>query len=171
MDSKPKGKLVGQEGKRRDQVSGDILGVWRTDIIENRSPDHEYEFVHEDKVRDKLRPTYVTLKNFRTGESETHKIPAWEVVQSELSPEAAGGYRPDEGKPVDTVLRHGPYVCMRLHKDHWNLLQRAQGQRADAYDHMSRSGASRDFNESGQEGRSVGDKPYIRVKEQPLQRI
>jgi hypothetical protein len=171
MDANTDGKLVGRKGKARAPITGDVVGAWKTDIIDNRDPDAEYQFFHEDQVRDKLRSSFVVLKDFRTGEVERHTISPWTIVHRDTGAEEAAGWRPDEGKPLDTVLRHGPMVCLKIDRKSWDLLQRAAGQRADAYDVLSKRGTSRDFNQGGDEHAAGGDKPYVRVTEQPLKRI
>lgn len=147
------------------------MGLWKTDIIKDRDPDFEYHFFTEEQAREKLYPTQVALKNFEDGTVEVHDIPAWIMVQRETGPEVAAGFRPDEGKPIDTVLRHGSMICMKLPKASWDILQRQQGQRADAYDVLCNRGTRKDFDRDANEHAARGGKAYVRMTEQPLQRI
>jgi hypothetical protein len=167
----PEGKLVGRKGRAKQQASSDVVGNWKTDIIDNRDPDREYQFFHDEQVRDRLRPTFVVLKDYATGQETKHHVSAWQLVHRETGHESAAGYRPDEGKPVDTVLRHGPMVCLSIDRASWDILQKAQGQRADAYEALSNRGTEKDFNQEGREGSASRGKPYVRITEQPLQRI
>jgi hypothetical protein len=169
LDS-PEGKLVGRKGKARQPAPSDVMGLWKTDIIKDRDPDFEYHFFTEEQVRERLYPTQIALRNFETGETQVHDIPAWTLVQRETGPEVAAGFRPDEGKAIDTVLRHGS-MCMKIHRSYWDIMQKAQGQRADAYDVLSRRGAKKDYDQTGAEHAPGGSRPWVRVTEQPLQRV
>lgn len=146
-------KLVGRRGKRRDADSAPLINNWQTDVILNKEPGWRYDFFLESEVPFKLHPTRVQVVDWDTGETEVHDIPGWKVVQRETGPEEAAGWRPDEGKPIDTVLRHGngvcSHVCMRLPEDKWIILQRAQEHRADAYEERLRGGSVQDINGAG----------------------
>lgn len=165
-------KLVGRPGKRRDQGSKPVVTNWQTDIIDNRDPDFAYQFFREDEVRDKLRPTRVAVTDFETGETEVHDIPGWQVCQRDTGPEALAGFRPDEGKPLDTVLRHGSHVAMKLPRAAWEILQRVQEQRADAYETRLKGGHREEYDLDGNQTRmAAGQQAAVRVIEKPLQRI
>jgi hypothetical protein len=165
------GTLVGRKGTAKQQVSSDVLGGWKTDIIRNRDPNFEYHFFTEDQVRERLYPTQIGLKDFESGEWVVHDIPAWTLVQRETGPEVAAGFRPDEGKPIDTALRHGKFICMKIPREAWDIMQKQSTQRADGYDVLCNNGTSKDFAPDGTEGPARSKKPHIRVTEQPLQRI
>ena len=145
--------VVGRKGKRRDQDDKPVGGTWGTDLIGDRDPDFTYQFFREDEVRDKMRPVRVMLTHYKVGKEDAqtaHTLPGWEIVRRSDGPEELQGWRPDEGKPLDTVLRHGPMVCMKLRTEHWNILQQVQEQTAAAnekringgYRHEMRSGGS-----------------------------
>jgi hypothetical protein len=131
-------RVVGQTGKRRDAVTAPPVLNWQTDVITNREEGWSYQFFREDEVRSKLHPTRVQIVDFETGDLTVHDIPAWTIVQRDTGPEVAAGFRPDEGKPVDTALTHGGggtiHWCMKIPTDKWEILQQAQEQRADAYE-------------------------------------
>jgi hypothetical protein len=173
MDSPDGKQVVGRKGKARQQESGDVIGVWKTDQIDDRDPDYEYQFFREDQVRDRLRPTYVDLRDFSNPKAPPvrHHVSAWTIVHQDNGPEKAAGWRPDEGKQPDTVLTHGGMVCMKIDRKSWDVLQKAQLQRADAYEVLSTRGTKKDFNEEGREQSPSAGKPYVRVEERPLQRI
>lgn len=162
---------VGRPKKRRDADDAPINGLWQTDVVTNRDPDFVYQFFREDEVRDKLRATRLALVDFATGKRDVHDIPGWQIVTRDTGPEDLAGYRPDEGKPVDNVLRHGPHVCMKLHKSFWKLLQKAQEQRADAYESVLRGGKREAWNLDGDQMSSdMEDRSAVRLKQQPLKR-
>lgn len=167
---KPEAQLVGRKGKARQPAPTDVLGLWKTDIIKDRDPDFEYHFFTEEQVREKLYTSQVYLRNFEDGTAQVHDIPAWTIVQRETGPEIAAGFRPDEGKPIDTALRHGSMICMKLPRWAWDLLQRQQGQRADGYDVLCNKGTKKDFDHTGGEHAAAAARPYVRMTEQPLQR-
>lgn len=168
-------KVVGGKGKRRDPVSVAVITNWQTDIIDNRDPDYVYEFPLESQLGARLRPTRIQLFNYSTGESEIHDIPAWQVCHRETGPEELAGFRPDEGKPVDTVLRHGPHVAVRIHRKHWEILQRVQEQRADSYDQRLNNKAQHEFDINGSStnvGTGAKVTPgHIRMTTEPLARV
>jgi hypothetical protein len=172
-------EIVGGKGKRRDISDTPVVNVWKTDIIDNRDPDYHYEFLYasddlnRDKVREKLRATRVMLKDFETGETEVHDIPAWELVRRDISGEEAAGYRSDEGKPIDSLLRHGPYVAMRIPKKYHQVLERAKEQKADGYEQRLRGGRKEEYDISGTPvapGRGKLEPGNIRITEHPLGR-
>lgn len=167
----PEAKLVGRKGKARQPLPTDVLGRWRTDEINGEDSDFDYHYFTEEQCRERLYPTQITLRNFEDGTSETYDIPPWTIVQRETGPEQAAGFRPDEGKPIDTALRHGSMICMKLPKASWEIMQRAQGQRADAYDVLCNRGTRKDFDQSGSEHAPGQSKAFVRMTEQPLQRI
>lgn len=164
---------VGRPRKRRDADDGPIQGLWQTDVIRNRDPEYVYEFVLESQVRDKLLPSRLALIDFKTGNREVHDIPGWSIVKRDDGPEELGGWRPDEGKPMDTVLRHGPHVCMRIHKKHHALIERAKNQRADAYESRLKGGHQEHYDIHGHAmgDNNDGHPSAVRLKERPLQRI
>lgn len=163
---------VGRPKKRRDADDVPIVGLWQTDVIRNRDPDFVYEFVLESLVRDKLHPNRIALVNFKTGETTVHDIPGWTIVMRDNGPEEIAGWRPDEGKPVDTVLRHGPHVCMRIHKSHHKIIERAKEQRADAYETRLKGGHRETYDLNGHHVRlEDGQSPSVGLTERPLQRI
>ncbi len=155
------------------------MNVWATDQVDNKDPDYVYEFPYEgdgksrkNEVLERLKPRRLVLRDFETGNDGIYNVPGWEIVHSENSHAELAGYRPDEGKPIDTTLRHGPHVCMRIRKEHWEVLQRAQEQRADAYEERLQGGRTEEYNLDGQQVRmGRGQKPAIKITEQPLQRI
>lgn len=167
----PEGKLVGRKGKAKQPSPTDVLGLWKTDKIDNEDPDFVYHYFSEEQCRRRLYPTQVTLRNFEDGTETTYDIPPWVLVQRETGPEQAAGFRPDQGGPIDTALRQGEFICMKLPRSAWDILQKQQLQRADAYDVLSRRGTKKDFNQSGDEQASSSSKPWVRVTEQPLQRV
>jgi hypothetical protein len=172
-------KLLGGSGQRRDQAGVPVGATWQTDVIRNRDPDFVYEFPHESKVRDLLHSTRVALTDFvdaegnaGTRKTRVYDIPGWEIVHRETGPEEAAGWRPDEGKPLDTVLRHGPHVCMRIRREHWEILQRAQEQRSDAYEGRLQAGHREDYDMDGRQTRlGRGQRAAVSLNEHPLQRI
>lgn len=131
-------RVIGQAGKRRDANTAPPVTNWQTDVITNQEEGWKYQFFREDEVRSKLHPTRVRIVDYDSGETEIHDIPAWTIVQRDTGPEEAAGFRPDEGKPSDSALTHGGggtvHWCLKLPEDKWNILQRAQEQRADAYE-------------------------------------
>ncbi len=123
--------------------------------------------------------TPVVTNYYATGEAEIHDIPGWEVCHRDTGPETLAGFAPSEGKPLDTVLRHGngavQHVAMRIHRKHWDLLQRAQEQRADSYDQRLNKGGRYEFDINGSgtavtEGRDVTP-GHIRMTHKPLARV
>lgn len=164
-------RLVGRRGRRRDQDDKPVITTWKTDVVENQDPNFVYNFFREDEVRDKLRPTRIRLTDFESGESSVVPIAGWTIVHRETGPEEAAGYRPDEGKPLDTLLRHGPHVCMKLPRADWEALQRHQEQRADAYESRLQGGARADYDMNGDAFKPRnGQRAAVSVEEQPLQR-
>lgn len=168
------GQVVGRKGKSRQIADTQPINRWNTDVVDGKDPDFAYQFFHNDQVADKLRPSRVALNDYENGTSQTHTIPAWEIVRRDISGEEAAGFRPDEGKPLDSVLRHGPMVCLKLPKAAWELLQAAQEQRADAYETRLRGGHSEQYDQNGQAtsvraGRLASGS--VRLTEQPLERI
>lgn len=169
------GRVVGRKGRTKPLNETPAVHLWKTDIIDNRDPDFAYQFFREDQVRDKLRADRVELRDFETGDHEVHDVPPWEICRRDVSGEEAAGYRPDEGKPVDNVLRHGAYVAMRIPRDAWDLLQRKQEQVADAYETRLRGGRKEEFDIDGNQtrpGQAARIEPgHIRINEHPLGRI
>lgn len=165
--------VVGGRGKRRDVESIDPTAGWQTDIIHNRDPGYVYQFFTEDQVRDKARAGAVRIYDFEARQYRVHQVPGWEVCQRDTGEELAG-FRPDEGKPLDTVLRHGPHVAMRIKREHWDLLQRVQEHRADSYDEVLNRGHHEEFAEGGQAVAATGTRKVIpghtRVIQEPLLR-
>lgn len=141
--------VVGGKGKRRDAESPPLNVGWQTDIIHNRDPDYVYQFFLESQVRDKLRGGAIQIFDFDTKQMQVHQIPGWEVCQRETGPEELAGFRPDEGKPLDTLLRHGPHVAMRIHRKHWDLLQQVQEHRANSFDETLNRGRQEEYAEGG----------------------
>jgi len=158
-------QVLGSRGKRKDAESAPVLATWNTDVIKNKQSGFEYQFFNEHEVREKQRASLVRLVDFETGETTVHQIPGWQVVQHENGPEEAGGYRPDEGKPLDTTLRHGPHVAMRIPTEAWNLLQKAQEQRADSYEQRLRGGHTEEWSTSGQARRLMPREKGVRLTE------
>ena len=137
-------QVVGGRGKRRDPNVTPVVTNWQTDIVDNKDPDFAYQFFREDEVPMKLRPSRLVLGGYPGSDvpGELHEIPPWQVCHRDLGPEKAAGFRPDEGKELDTVVRHGNYVLMKLPKQAHEVIERAQEQRADAYDvHQRRTKA------------------------------
>jgi hypothetical protein len=169
------GQVVGRKSRSRQVEETPPVNVWKTDIIDGRDPDFEYQFFREDQVRDKLKADRVILRNFEDGTQDAVPIPAWEICKRDISGEEAAGYRPDEGKPIDTVLRHGPYVAMRIPRKAWEVLQRSHEQVADAYEHRLNGGRTEEYGLDGNQVRPTGGKQVaagnIRLTENPLRRI
>lgn len=170
MDEAPSGKrVVGRRGKRRDADSSPVVTNWQTDVIRNREPGWTYEWPLETQVSERLRPSRLRLTDFETGESEIYDIPAWELVRRDTGPEELAGFRPDEGKPLDTLLRHGPHVCMRIKDEFKALLDRRDEQRSDAYE--SRLQAGRHYNEGwASDGRQVSPGSGSKVRSGEIRR-
>lgn len=144
-------QVVGRKGKRRDQEEKPVNGTWGTDLIGNRDPDFVYQFFREDEVRDKLRPSRVVVTHFGPGDNTqtAHDIPGWTICRRDTGPEELEGYRPDEGKPLDTVLRHGPMVCLKIQKDHWAILQQVQEQSAASFEKRLNGGTRQELRSAG----------------------
>lgn len=165
-------RIVGRRGRRRDPEDRPVVAQWKTDVVDNQDPNFVYHFFREDEIRDKLRPSRISLTDFETGEQMIVPIAGWQLVHRETGPEEAAGYRPDEGKPLDTLLRHGPHVCMKLPKADWAALQRKQEQRADAYEERLRGGHREDYDIDGYQSKlRPGQRAAVTLEEQPLQRI
>lgn len=166
--------VVGGKGKRRDVESPSLTAGWQTDIIDNRDPDYVYQFFLESQVRDKLRGGAVQVFDFEAGAPRVYQLPGWEVCHRDAGPEELAGFRPDEGKPLDTVLRHGPHVAMKIHRKHWDILQRMQEHRADSYDQVLNRGHQEEYAEGGRQispKRSAKVLPgHTRMIQQPLER-
>ena len=174
MDETTSQVVVGRRGKRRDQEEKPIGGTWGTDLIGNQDPDYVYQWFREDEVRQKLQASRLRLTDYETGDVTAHDLPGWTVCQRSTGAEEAQGWRPDEGKPLDTVLRHGPHVCMKLKREYFALLERAQEQRADGYEQRLRGGAREEFNTNGDPVRATGARVAagnVRIVENPLGRI
>jgi hypothetical protein len=167
-------QVVGRKGRSRQIDDTPPINVWKTDVVEGKDPGFEYQFFNEHQVREKLLSTSVRLTDYESGTSDVHRVEGWEIVRRDVSKEEAAGWRPDEGKPVDNVLRHGPMVCMKIPRKDWEVLQAAQEQRADAYDQRLAGGRQEEYDIHGAStAASRGDLPAgnIRIRERPLQRI
>lgn len=166
--------VVGGKGKRRDVESPSLTVGWQTDIIHNRDPDYVYQFFLESQVRDKLRGGAIQVFDFDVQAMQVHQIPGWEVCHRDTGSEELAGFRPDEGKPLDTVLRHGPHVAMKLHRKHWDLLQRVQEHRADSFEQVLNRGRQEEYAEGGRAIAATKSQRIIpghtRVIQQPLVR-
>ena len=73
---------------------------------------------------------------------------------------------------MDSVLRHGPMVCMKLPKADWDLLQRKQEgeQVADGYEQRLRGGSTEEFDINGSHTKgTAGSSPpgTLRIKRHP----
>lgn len=147
-------RVVGGRGKRRDAETLPVVTNWQIDVITDRDPDYRYQFFRPDEIADKQRATRVQVNDYDNETSEVHDIPGWEVCHRENGKESLPGSRPDAGKPIDTVLTQGNMVCMRLRKDHWDVLQRVQENRADQYEQRLRLGAAKEFDINGEETRA-----------------
>lgn len=150
------------------------MATWGTDLIGNQDPDYVYQAFREDEVREKTRQSRLVLRNFETGEQTAHNIPGWTVCHRETGEEELQGFRPDEGKPLDTVLRHGPHVFMKIKRESWDLLQKAQEQRADGYEQRLRGGHREEMTTSGEHVRADSRhvaKGNVRYFEDPVGRI
>jgi hypothetical protein len=170
------GQVVGRKGRSRQVEETPAVNVWKTDIIDGRDPEFEYQFFREEQVRDKLRADRIVLRDFESGEQEVHDIPPWEICRRDITGEEAAGYRPDEGKPVDNILRHGPYVAMRIPRKAWLLLQRKHEQVADGYEQRLRGGRTEEYGPDGNQVRPSRSGTHltngnIRMTEHPLGRI
>lgn len=158
-------------------MSTPVVTNWQTDIIDNRDPDYVYEFPLEGQVANKLRSQRIQLFDHATGESEIFDIPGWQVCHRDTGPETLAGFAPSEGKPLDTVLRHGngsvQHVAMRIHRKHWEVLQRAQEQRADAYQQRVDKGGRYEFDANGATTGTTGDLTpgNIRLTQKPIARV
>lgn len=166
--------VVGGKGKRRDVESPSLTAGWQTDIIHNRDPDYVYQFFLDEQVRDKLRGGAVQVFDFEARQMRVHQIPGWEVCHRDAGPEELAGFRPDEGKPLDTVLRHGPHVAMRIKKIYWDLLQQVQEHRANSFDETLNRGRQEEYSEGGRAISPTKSQKVIpghtRVVQQPLVR-
>lgn len=166
--------VVGRKGKRRDQEDKPVGGTWGTDLIGDRDPDYVYQFFNEDQVRDKLRPSRISLIHYNIGAADTqsaHDIPGWEVCRRSTGPEDLQGWRADEGKPLDTVLRHGPTVCLKIRKEHWALLQQAQEQVAASFEKRLNGGTRQELRTSGDAVSAYGEHVQpgnVRYYEKPM---
>lgn len=166
--------VVGRKGKRRDQDDKPVNGTWGTDLIGDRDPDYVYQFFNESEVRDKLVPTRITLTSYVVGkpdETTAHNIPAWQICRRADGAEYLEGFRPDEGKPLDTVLRHGPTVCLKLKREYWNLLQQAQEQRSASTMKRINGGYRHEMLPGGSEVRAEGERVqpgHVRFFEKPM---
>ena len=94
----------------------------RANEITNRDPN----FVYEWKTTDPDHPS--ALSN--TGQLSDHEygnsvggfvaMPGWQVVQRAANDKAAQlAPRSDDGKPIDTVVRHGKQVLCRMPRDEY----------------------------------------------------
>lgn len=167
--------VVGGKGKRRDVDSSASLTVgWQTDIIHNRDPDYVYQFFLESEVRDKLRGGRVQVFDFEARQMRFHDLPGWTICHRDAGPEELAGFRPDEGKPIDTTLRHGPHIAMRIHRKWWDILQQVHEHRADALDEKLNHGAQEEYSEGGRAISPTKSHKVIpghtRVVQQPLVR-
>lgn len=125
----PKGKsrkVVGSE-QRSDAVAAPVEQVWKTDVIEGADPGFAYQFMREHEVHDRSRSKYIFNRD--TGQPE--KISPWVVVQE--GEVGVSRERPDLAAPVDSTMRMGPHVLMKIPKKDWELLQHAQDARPDAF--------------------------------------
>lgn len=124
----PKGKPrkpVGSE-VRHDAEAAPVQQVWKTDIVEGTDPDFAYQFMRDTEVQDRGRSKRV----FNRDTGEYQKVAGWTVVNEgevDVSRE-----RPDLAKPVDTAMRMGPHVLMKIPKADWELLQHEKDAVADA---------------------------------------
>jgi hypothetical protein len=167
-------QVIGRKGRSRQIDDTPAVNLWKTDVVEGKDPDFEYQFFNESQVRDKLHATTVRLTDFETGASDVHQVAGWEIVRRDTSQEELAGWRPDEGKPPDNVLRHGTMVCMKLPRKDWEVLQAAQEQRADAYDQRLSGGRSEEYDVNGNQIRATSGRlpgGRIRITEQPLERV
>jgi hypothetical protein len=172
--------VVGHRGKRRDPASTPVVTNWQTDVITDREPGFVYEFAYydpdnnNDTLSRRLHPTRIQLHDYANGTSEVFDIPAWEVCHRDTGPEQLAGFAPSEGKPVDTVLRHGgKHVAIRIKQEHWDILQRAQEQRAESYQQRVDKGGRYEFDSNGATSSTDGDlRPgNIRLTQKPIARV
>lgn len=115
----PKGKprkVVGGE-VRSDAEPADVQQSWKTDVVEGQDPDFAYQFMRENEVRDRSRGKFVFDR--RLGEQV--RVSPWTVVQEEEV--QVSRERPDLATPVDTTMRMGPHVLMKIPRKDWELLQ------------------------------------------------
>ena len=125
----PKGKprrLVGGAA-RKDAAPADVQQVWRTDVLEGEDPNFSYQFMRENEVHDRSRGKSVFDR--RTGEQR--RVSGWTVVtEGEVG---VSRERPDLGAPVDSTMRMGPHVLMKIPKADWELLQHEKDAVPDAH--------------------------------------
>lgn len=166
--------VVGGKGRRRDVESPNLTVGWQTDIIHNRDPDYVYQFFLENQVRDKLRGGAVQVFDFEARQMRVHQLPGWEVCQRDVGPEELAGFRPDEGKPLDTVLRHGNHVAMRIKRKHWDVLQQVQEHRANSLDESLNNGRQEEYSAGGRAISPTKSKKIVpghtRMIQEPLER-
>ncbi len=131
-------KVVGSE-IRQDAPATGVGQSWETDVIRNKAEGFEYQYMRENEVHDRGRSK--TVLNRDTGEQV--RISGWQVVaegEVEVSRE-----RPDLATPVDTTMRMGPHVLMKIPKEDWDLLQHEKDAVPDAIaDRLLRGQASED---------------------------
>jgi hypothetical protein len=60
-------QVIGRKGRSRQIDDTPAVNVWKTDVVEGKDPDFEYQFFNESQVRDKLHATTVRLTDFETG--------------------------------------------------------------------------------------------------------
>jgi hypothetical protein len=137
----PKGKsrtAVGGE-TRRDAPVANVAQGWETDIIRGAADGWSYQYMRENEVHDRGRSKLVMNRD--TGAAV--KVDGWKVVEEgevEVSRE-----RPDLAAPVDSTMRMGPHVLMKIPTAHWDLLQHEKDAVPDAIaDRLLRGQASED---------------------------
>lgn len=122
---------------RRDPPAAPVSQGWETDVIRGAADGMKYQFMRETEVHDRGRSKIVTDR--RTGEDV--RVPGWQVVQEgevEVSRE-----RPDLAAPVDSTMRMGPHVLMKIPEADWDLLQHEKDAVPDAIaDRLMRGQAS-----------------------------
>lgn len=125
----PKGKTRKVVGGsvRSDAAPSDVQQVWKTDVLEGQDPGFSYQYMRENEVRD--RGLSKRVYNRDTGTWE--KVSGWTVVQE--GEVQASRERPDLAVPVDTSMRMGPHVLMKIPTADWDLLQHEKDAVADAH--------------------------------------
>tara|TARA_R110000868_G_scaffold184783_1_gene426431 strand:+ start:607 stop:1119 length:513 start_codon:yes stop_codon:yes gene_type:complete len=97
--------------------------VKATTVSEGEEPGYKYQWVEE---RDINHPQHVSkyMRRQRIGSADVGfaEVEGWEVVH--IKPEELKGRpRDDQGKPVDTVMRHGSLVKIRTSADNFAVYE------------------------------------------------
>lgn len=148
-------KVIGSE-RRADADIAPVQEAWNTDKLNNADPDFAYQFMRENEVHDRTRSKRVLNRN--TG--ETVRISGWQVCQDGDAVEMAGS-RPDLGAPIDSTMRMGPHVLMKIPKKDHDLLLHEKDAIADAHEaRLMRGGVQERIYDEGMTVTLRQPKPY-----------